>query len=255
MKTLVALCPYVAYSNEQLLKDCVLIPYSFTTLDYQVKLVTAKKEEFTYLKYLLKLEVGYAPLLPREQWANYIVEYLKNYQGKIDRLFCLGLYPDYGPAVTYFKEHFDGQIILKLDANPYWMDIINYQRFPYKELIASCDLISCEGVAMQSYLAKKWHRPIDLLRNGFQLKTFNPQLSFALKENIILNVGRQDKNKNTVILFKTFAKLAERFPDWKLVLIGNYDSKFELLVRSYYQQKPYLKSKSSCWGQLLTKPA
>lgn len=29
-KTLVALCPYVAYNNEQLLKDCVLIPYSFT---------------------------------------------------------------------------------------------------------------------------------------------------------------------------------------------------------------------------------
>ncbi|GET16098.1 hypothetical protein [Ligilactobacillus agilis] len=49
MKTLVALCSYVAYNNEQLLKDCALIPYSFTNLDYQVKLVTAKKEEFTYL--------------------------------------------------------------------------------------------------------------------------------------------------------------------------------------------------------------
>ena len=253
MKTLVALCPYVAYSNEQLLKDCVLIPYSFTTLGYQVKLVTAKKEEFTYLKYLPKLEVDYAPLLPREQWADYLVNYLKNYQGKIDRLFCLGLYPDYGPAVTYFKEHFDGQVILKLDANPYWMDIIDYQRFPYEELITSCDLISCEGVAMQSYLAKKWHRPIDLLRNGFQLKTFNPQLSFTLKENIILNVGRQDKNKNTVILVKTFAKLAEQFPDWKLVLIGNYDPNFELLVRTYYQQKPHLKRQIKLLGPIADK--
>lgn len=34
MKTLVALCPYAAYRNEQLLKDCVLIPYSFTNLGY-----------------------------------------------------------------------------------------------------------------------------------------------------------------------------------------------------------------------------
>ncbi len=34
MKTLVALCPYVAYRNEQLLKDCVLIAYSFTNLGY-----------------------------------------------------------------------------------------------------------------------------------------------------------------------------------------------------------------------------
>ena len=111
MKTLVALCPYVAYRNEQLLKDCVLIPYSFTNLGYQVKLVTAKKEEFTYLKYLPKLEVDYAPLLPREQWADYLVDYLKNYQGKIDRLFCFGLYPDYGKAINYFKQHFDGQVI------------------------------------------------------------------------------------------------------------------------------------------------
>ena len=59
MKTLVALCPYVAYNNEQLLKDCVLIPYSFTNLDYQVKLVTAKKEEFTYLNLRLTTLLWY----------------------------------------------------------------------------------------------------------------------------------------------------------------------------------------------------
>ena len=124
-----------------------------------------------------------------------MVDYLKNYQGKIDRLFCLGLYPDYGKAINYFKQHFDGQVILKLDANPYWMDIINYQESPQQDMIKACDLISCEGQAMQSYLAKKWKRPIDLIRNGFPIKTFNPELSFDIKENIILNVGRKIKIK------------------------------------------------------------
>ncbi|GET07010.1 hypothetical protein SY212_20400 [Ligilactobacillus agilis] len=253
MKTLVALCPYVAYRNEQLLKDCVLIPYSFTNLGYQVKLVTAKKEELTYLKYLPKLEVDYAPLLPREQWADYLVDYLKNYQGKIDRLFCFGLYPDYGKAINYFKQHFDGQVILKLDANPYWMDIINYQESPQQDMIKACDLISCEGRAMQSYLAKKWKRPIDLIRNGFPIKTFNPELSFDIKENIILNVGRQDENKNTKVLVSTFAKLAASFPDWQLVLVGSYDPNFEFLVKSYQHQNPYLKRQIKLVGPVADK--
>lgn len=50
------------------------------------------------------------------------------------------------------------------------MDIINYQESLQQDMIKACDLISCEGRAMQSYLAKKWKRPIDLIRNGFPIK-------------------------------------------------------------------------------------
>lgn len=254
MKTLVALCPYVAYRNEQLLKDCVLIPYSFTNLGYQVRLVTARKEEFTYLKYLPKLKIDEAPLVPEEDWATYLLNYLKNYQGQIDRLFCFGLREAYGPVISYFKEHFDGKVILKLDANSYWMDIINYQATPYQEIIAACDLISCEGQAMQSYLTKKWKRPIDLIRNGFPLATFESELDFKQKENIILNVGRQEsERKNSPALIKAFASQAEKFPDWQLVLIGNYTPEVELLVKAYQQRNPQLKRQLKLLGPIADK--
>lgn len=193
-------------------------------------------------------------MIPREQWADYLVDYLKNYQGQIDRLFCFGLYPDYGPALAYFKEHFNGKIILKLDANSYWMDVINYQESPHQEMITACDLISCEGRAMQNYLAKKWNRPIELIRNGFQLKSFNFQLSFTLKENIILNVGRQEVGrKNTATLIKVFAQLAPDFPDWKLILIGTYETAIKALVEFYYHSNPQLKKQLLLTGPIADK--
>lgn len=87
----------------------------------------------------------------------------------------------------------------------------------------------------------------------FQLKTFNPELSFDIKENIILNVGRQDENKNTKVLVSTFAKLAASFPDWQLVLVGSYDSNFEFLVKSYQHQNPYLKRQIKLVGPVADK--
>ena len=97
MKTLVALCPYVAYRNEQLLKDCVLIPYSFTNLGYQVKLVTAKKEELAYLKYLPKLT------LPCYHVSNGLTTWsiiLKIIKAKLTGSFALGFIPTMGRRLT-----------------------------------------------------------------------------------------------------------------------------------------------------------
>ena len=144
-------------------------------------------------------------MIPREQWADYLVDYLKNYQGQIDRLFCFGLYPDYGPALAYFKEHFNGKIILKLDANSYWMDVINYQESPHQEMITACDLISCEGRAMQNYLAKKWNRPIELIRNGSLWRDFEPKLSQKIKEK----VGMQTRKEAPAISWAAFRSKRE----------------------------------------------
>ncbi|GET16097.1 hypothetical protein NB11A_03880 [Ligilactobacillus agilis] len=107
---------------------------------------------------------------------------------------------------------------------------------------------------MQNYLAKKWNRPIELIRNGFQLKSFNSQPSFTLKENIILNVGRQEVGrKNTATLIKVFAQLAPDCPDWKLILIGTYEPAIKALVEFYYHSNPQLKKQLLLTGPIADK--
>lgn len=243
MKNLVALCPYVAYRNEQLLKDCVLIPYTFMThLGYDVTVMTTQKEEFTYLNQLPGLKLDVVPACPLEQWGNYLVDYLKNYQNEIDVLFLFGMYDTYYPVVKYFKEYYRGKIILKADANSQWVDKLNYQAPIYQALIKNCDIITCEGIAMQNYLSKKWRRPIDLFRNGSRDVNFNHQLTFNQKDKLILNVGRQETGrKNTPALITTFAQLAPSFPDWRLILVGTYEPAIKSLVEHYCQLNPRLK--------------
>ena len=255
MKNLVALCPYVAYRNEQLLKDCVLIPYTFMThLGYDITVMTAQKEEFTYLNQLTGLRLDIVPTCPREQWADYLVDYLKNYQNEIDVLFLFGMYDTYYPAVKYFKDHYQGKIILKADANSQWVDKINHHAPIYQALIEKSDIITCEGVAMQNYLAKKWQRPIDLFRNGSRDGDFNHHLTFNSKEKLILNVGRQETGrKNTPALITTFAQLAPSFPDWRLILVGTYEPAIKSLVEHYYRLNPHLEKQLLLTGPITDK--
>lgn len=256
MKNLVALCPYVAYRNEQLLKDCILIPYTFMThLGYDVTVMTAQKEEFTYLNQLPGLRLDVVPTCPLEQWADYLVDYLKNYPHEIDVLFLFGMRATYYPVVKYFKNHYQGKIILKADANSQWVgELINPSTPQYDYLIHNCDIITCEGVAMQNYLAKKWRRPIDLFRNGSRDVDFNHQLTFNSKEELIVNVGIQETGrKNTPALIKTFAQLAPSFPTWRLALIGTYEPAIKSLVERYYQLNPQLKKQLLLTGPITDK--
>lgn len=256
MPKLVALCPYVAYRNEELLKDCVLIPYAFMTeLGYDVTVMTAQKEEFTYRKYLPGLKLDIVPTCLDDAWADYLVTYLKNYKQPIDVLFLFGMYQNYYPAVKYFKEHYQGKIIMKLDANSYWVnELINPDYSGWDYLIKNCDLISTEGVAIQNYLAKKWKRPIDLIRNGSLRRDFTPELSKKVKEKVILNVGGQEiGRKNTGFLLKGFLEVCHEFPDWKLELIGPVKPEVHQLVMDIYQAYPELKERLRLLGPIKDK--
>ncbi|GET16095.1 glycosyltransferase family 4 protein [Ligilactobacillus agilis] len=256
MPSLLALCPYVAYQNGQLLKDCVLVPYSFMTeLGYDVTVMTAKKEEFTYIKYLPGLKLDIVPTCLEADWADYLLTYLKNYKHPIDVLFLFGLYENYYPVVRYFKEHYQGKVIMKLDANSYWVnELINPDYPVYEYLIKNCDLMSVEGRAMQSYLAKKWNRPIELIRNGSLWRDFEPKLSQKIKEKVILNVGHQElTRKNTGLLLKGFLEVCHEFPDWKLELIGPATAEVKQLVKDIYQAYPELKKRLCLLGEIKDK--
>ena len=256
MANLLALCPYVAYRNEELLKDCVLVPYAFMTeLGYDVTVMTAQKEEFTYLDQLPGLKLDIVPTCPLEQWADYLVTYLKDYSKDIDVLFLFGMYDTYYPVVKYFKEHYRGKIILKADANSHWVnDIINPNLSIFDYLIKNCDIISCEGSAMQNYLAKKWRRPIELIRNGSLKRDFNLGLSPKIKDKVIINVGSQEAGrKNTPLLIQAFMNVCFDFPEWKLELIGPVDSTITELVASIYKTYPALRKQLLLLGPIKDK--
>lgn len=256
MTRLLALCPYVAYQNEELLKDCVLIPYAFMTeLGYDVTVMTAQKEEFTYHKYLPGLKFDIVPTCADDAWAEYLVTYLKNYDQEIDVLFLFGMYASYYSVVKYFKEQYQGKVIMKLDANSYWEnEPINPNKPNWDYLIKSCDLVSTEGFAMQNYLAKKWGRPIDLIRNGSLRRDFTPELSKKVKEKVILNVGGQEiGRKNTGFLLKGFLEVCHEFPDWKLELIGPVKPEVHQLVMDIYQTYLELKERLRLLGPIKDK--
>lgn len=171
--------------------------------------MTAQKEEFTYLDQLPGLKLDIVPTCSDEQWADYLVTYLKNYSKNIDVLFLFGMYNSYYPVAKFFKEHYQGKIILKADANSDWVNNSINPNLPWADyLIKNCDIISCEGSAMQTYLSKKWQRQIELIRNGSLKRDFNPELSAKIKDKVIINVGSQEVGrKNTPLLIKAFMNL------------------------------------------------
>lgn len=48
------------------------------------------------------------------------------------------------------------------------------------------------------------------------------------KKNVIINVGKLDEQKNQQLLIKAFARIADEFPEWKLVIYGEGPERYAL---------------------------
>ena len=55
---------------------------------------------------------------------------------------------------------------------------------------------------------------------------------FSLPEKFILNVGALEERKNTLVLVKAFSRIAKRFPDQDLVLVGRGKEYKNLLIET-----------------------
>lgn len=65
------------------------------------------------------------------------------------------------------------------------------------------------------------------------------------KQDVIINVGKLDEQKNQQLLIKAFAKVADDFPEWKLVIYGEGPerAKLEKLIASLNDNDSYLNTK------------
>ncbi|MEM5011603.1 glycosyltransferase family 4 protein [Niallia taxi] len=249
--------PYIYYSNEQLMKDCCLIPYMFHKyLGYRAVIVTARKEEYTYLDILkgLNLEILKTPN-DLDEWIRLCCDFISENYKKIDVMFCFGAYPAHSDMVSHYKRlRPDGKVILKLDANIYWVDRIPFKDEKFRIFLGKCDVITVESKKLKQHLSKKWPYKIDYVPNGTPGLTTNRRIDFTEKENTILTVGRiGTEQKANEILMESFRRIANSLPQWKVKLIGSIEESFKPYIDNFFKRYPYLKERIIFTGKILDK--
>ena len=68
-----------------------------------------------------------------------------------------------------------------------------------------------------------------ILRNPVSESFFRERFT-GKRENVIVAVGRVDKNKNHEMLIRAFAGIADEFPDYKVIIYGEGDLRQELIA-------------------------
>jgi glycosyltransferase involved in cell wall biosynthesis len=240
------------------MKDCILIPYTFSRLyDIQTVIVTAKREEFIYLSNLPGLMVDIAPAAETaRQWTEFACEYVRQNYSIIDILFCFGSYETNQRIIPLYKSlRPDGRVILKLDINSGWADRLSLSIPELRVMYENCDIITCESKRMKRLLSKKWPYRIEYVVNGY-LEDISPlkYVPYDDKENVIITVGRiGTQQKANHILVEAFARCADRYPKWRLKLIGSIEADFKEYMNEFYKTYPHLKDRVILTGKILDK--
>ncbi|RED83986.1 glycosyltransferase family 4 protein [Cohnella phaseoli] len=239
--------PYIYYRNEQLMKDCCLVPYMFHRyLGYRTVIVTAQKEEYTYQQLLsgLELEILRTPQ-DLNEWVEVCCEYISEHFHKIDVMFCFGAYASHIEMVRRYKQlRPDGKVILKLDANLYWQDRIAFREAGYEEFLGNCDLITVESKKLKQHLSRKWPYIIDYVPNASADFVPRKRTEYSEKENTILTVGRiGTRQKANEILMESFRLIADSIPDWKVKLVGVIEESFRPYIEDFFSESPHLRDR------------
>ena len=226
------------WNNQQLLKDCGLVPYLLhKNHGFRSVMVGLKVDEnYPYLKkYLQGLELDFLP----EDTTKARIDYIDAHAAEMDLLILYGAYPAYMPLVEHYKKvRPDGKIYLATDMNIAWADRLPHEHPQYRNFLHGCDVVAASCRATQKYLSAKWSVPVDLIRNGWY-NFFGVKFDkiFTHKENVILTVGRIGTNqKQNHIMLEAFAKVAKDLPDWKLRLVGGVEESFKPYIEKFFAQ-------------------
>lgn len=250
-------CPYIAYRNEQIMKDPCLIPYAFQQVfGYRAVIVTAIREEYIYQVNVPGLEFEILPdTVNLDDWTTQCCAFIEANYEKIDIMFCFGTYVPYAAMTSTFKKlKPSGKVILKLDANIYWMNRIDFQNTLYKEILENADIITCESHRLKEYLSRKWPYRIDYFPNGYWNWNSNEIVEYEKKENCIVTVGRIGTHqKANEILLEGFAKCANQIPGWKLRMVGSIEPAFEEYLKLYFERNTELIDRVNLTGKIIDK--
>lgn len=244
IKYKMCMIPAFPLENVQLLKDRVILPYvCYRAFGESLRLVTKCTGDYPYLSYLEGTEL--IPLPEDVPHMDAAVRYVSEHSRDIDLLFLFGARGEYIELVrTYKSLRPDGLIYLKLDTNIDWANTLPLSYKPFSDFLYDCDVISCEARRLQSFLYKKWQRPVEYIPNGvyYPLYPAAQNVRFEEKENMILTVGRLgDAQKNSLLLLYAYALAFPNFKEpWDLVMVGSVTPEFQADYDDFCRRFPPL---------------
>lgn len=104
----------------------------------------------------------------------------------------------------------------------------------FQQLLAKWLFRYADGVVLQTERAKDFfpkavRRKAVIMSNPLNPDFLNKSISTEVeKENLIVAAGRLDENKNHAMLIHAFAKIASEFPNTKVIIYGEGESRSEL---------------------------
>ncbi|PHM16518.1 MAG: hypothetical protein CJD30_11150 [Sulfuricurvum sp. PD_MW2] len=118
----------------------------------------------------------------------------------------------------------------------------------FERVLPKLNIISIETEEGYQYICNRYplySNQMIFMPNGMNIKRMyelTPLRTFEEKENIILTVGRIGApEKNNEMLLSVIEKLD--LGDWKVVLIGPVEKRFESVIDDFYQRNYHLKDK------------
>lgn len=238
------------WNNQQLQKDCGLVPWLLTKYNrFRRGVMVGMKcsDDYPYLADMPELEMEFLD----EDTIKARVEYVKAHAKDIDLLILYGAYPQFMPIADVYKTiRPDGKIYLASDMNIGWAKRIPVDHPKYRQFLNQCDIIGASNSTVQEFMRHEWRVNVELIRNGW----FYPAwANFAdmQKENIILTVGRiGSAQKMNHILLMAFAQIADKIPDWKVELVGHVEDDFIRDSRLFFDANPNLRDRIIFTGQI-----
>lgn len=239
------------WSDEQLVKDCGVIPFLLhKNHRCDVAMVGEQtQKEYSNLRYTPGLEMDFL----QQGTFQAKTDYLQKNAAGIDCLILHGAYDTYIPMVDLYKRlNPAGKIYMALDANSGWMDRIQWRDRQFSSMMEQCDVIGASCKAMQKHLNEKWPWAIEYIPNGFYNFTqreWTP--SWREKKNVILTAGRLGTpQKGTSVLLEAFARIAPEIADWELRLAGSVEPEFEEYLSGFWERNGELRSRIHFLGQI-----
>ena len=244
---------FLPATNELLMKDVGLIPYfMMKEFGLDANIVSYDTDKFLYLNKEVK---GLKHIVVKNEGrlissVKYILKNAKQidvlnlyHWGRIT-LICSKLY-------KFINKN--GKVYVKLDMDLNGLKVIKESekdRLVLRKIINIADLVTVESKRIYKELMNIYGTGIKYLPNGF----YYVDSGLKTKKKQILTVGRLGtKQKATEILLDSFANIADKIPEWKLVLVGRVEPTFDTFLTKYWKKNIRLKDRIVFTGKITDK--
>lgn len=254
MKKIVVMAYWdAAWRNEDLGKDCGLVPYILAQKSgAELTLVTGPGEQYTYTKLMPELSIH----LLDDNSIDAKCSYLERYGNEIDLLMLYGVTAhNLSCAETIKRVNPNCLITCALDMNDEYADRIPFYQQPFWGYFNSIDLMWQSDTLMTDFLKNKWDWDIECARNGYYSLTQKTSdieyVPFEERNNTILYVGRINNGQKALKkLLEAFAMASPFISGWQLRMIGNIESPFEEIIDAFYDCYPELQDRVVFTGRI-----